>query len=275
MEKQKKCFTEEHKDIDAISFCQECQIYMCNKCDNTHSSFHKNHHAFKLIKEEEIFTGYCKEKNHPIKLGYYCKNHNQLCCSICLCKLNELGDGQHKDCEVCTIENIKEEKKNKLKQNIKCLEDLSNALEQSINELKIIFNKINENKEELKTNIQNVFTKIRNALNNREDELLLEVDNKYNDIFGKEDIIKESEKLPNKIKLSLEKGKKIDNNWDDNELKLMIHNCIDIENNIKDIDKINENIKKCNFKNSKKIRFSPNDNEINNFIEKIKWKYIF
>ena len=50
----------------------------------------------------------------------------------------------------------------------------------------------------------------------------------------------------------------------------MIYNCIDIENNIKDIDKINENIKKCNFKNSKKIIFSPNDNEINNFIEKIK-----
>ena len=71
--------------------------------------------------------------------------------------------------------------------------------------------KKNENKEELKLNIQNIFTKIRNELNKREDELLFEVDKKFNDIFGNEDIIKESEKLPNKIKISLEKGKKIDN----------------------------------------------------------------
>ena len=42
--------------------------------------------------------------------------------------------------------------------------------------------------------------------------------------FFNEDIIKESEKLPNKIKISLEKGKKID--WDDNKLKFNIYNCI-------------------------------------------------
>ena len=52
---------------------------MCNKCDNTHSSFIKIHHTIKLNKDEEIFTGYCKEKNHPNKLEYFCKDHNKLC----------------------------------------------------------------------------------------------------------------------------------------------------------------------------------------------------
>ena len=33
-----------------------------------------------------------------------------------------------------------------------------------------------KNKEELKQNIKNIFTKIRNDLNSREDEILLEVD---------------------------------------------------------------------------------------------------
>jgi hypothetical protein len=33
--------------------------------------------------------------------------------------------------------------------------------------------------------ISKIFTQIRNVINNREDELLLEVDNKYNDIFFK------------------------------------------------------------------------------------------
>ena len=58
MEKQQKiqqnmikCFTEEHKEIDAISYCPECRINMCNKCENIHSSFFKNHHAYKLNKD--------------------------------------------------------------------------------------------------------------------------------------------------------------------------------------------------------------------------------
>ena len=52
---------------------------------------------------------------------------------------------------------------------------------------------MNQNKEELKLKIQNIFTKLRNILNNREDELLLEVDKKFNKIYYKEEIIKQSE----------------------------------------------------------------------------------
>ena len=85
---------------------------------------------------------------------------------------------------------------------------MSSKLEQSIKELKELFDNISENKENLKMKIQKIFTKIRNTLNDREDELLLEIDKKFNDLFFKEELIKESEKLPNKIKLALEKGKK-------------------------------------------------------------------
>ena len=60
---------------------------------------------------------------------------------------------------------------------------------------------MNKNKEELKLKIQDIFTQIRNILNNREDELLLEVDKKFNQIYYKEEIIKQSEYLPNKINL--------------------------------------------------------------------------
>ena len=150
MEKQTKCFTEEHKEIDAISYCPECRIYMCNKCENIHSSFFKIHHSYKINKGEEIFTGYCKEKDHLDKLEFFCKTHNQLCCAACLCKLNGKGVGQHKDCDVCFIEKIKEEKKNKLKENIKCLEDLQNKFNESIESLKQVFKNIEKDKDDLK-----------------------------------------------------------------------------------------------------------------------------
>jgi len=260
---KKKCSFKEHKDIDAISYCSDCKISICNKCKNYHQGLFENHHLYNIDNNKDIFINICKKINHFNKLEFYCKNHNQLCCVACISKIETKEFGQHKNCDICIIEDIKEEKKNKLKDNIKYLEDLSNNLDNSIKELKIVFNKINKNKEELKTKIQNIFTKIRTTLNEREDELLLEVDNKYNNIFCNEDIIKESEKLPNKIKLSIEKGKLINNEWNDNnKLSSIINDCINIEENIKIINLINDNIKKYKLNKDINIQFNIDDNYI-------------
>ena len=208
------------------------------ECDKFHSEMFQNHISIKLEKGKdmkEIFTGFCKEKFHKAKLNFFCKKHNELCCAECIAKLKGKEIGQHSDCDVCFIEDIENEKRNKLKDNIKCLEDISINIEQKINELKPMLEKINKSKEELKTNIQKIFTKLRTALNDREDELLQEVDNKYNELYFNEEIIKDCDKLPNKIKISLEKGKEIENNWNNNTLPLLINNCINIENNIKNI----------------------------------------
>ena len=271
--KNQKCTSQDHGEIEAVSYCQECKIYMCNKCENIHSKLCLHHHSYKLENNTiEIVTEFCKENNHNEPLEFYCKDHNQLCCASCLCKIKDKGKGQHKDCNVCIIEKIIEEKKRQLNQNIKTLEDLSNVFNKSINELKMIFEKINENKDNLKTKIKKIFTEIRKATNKREDELLLEIDIKFDDLFFKKEIIKSSEKLPNKIKISLEKGKQLDKEWN-NEKKIifLINDCITIENNIKEINLINDNIKKGNNSNNLNIIFSPEkENEINKFLETIK-----
>ena len=165
------------------------------------------------------------------------------------------------------IEDIKEEKKKKLKDNIKNLENLSNNIDNIINELKALFEEINKSKDELKLNIQNTFTKIRNALNEREDELISEVDKIYNEKFFNEDIIKESIKLPNEIKKSLGKGKSIDDEWNDDEkLSSHISQSDSIETNIKTINKVYDNIKKCNSNKEFKIEFSPKDGSLKDFL---------
>ena len=232
----KKCSSLKHNENDAISFCQECRICMCNKCENLHSELFQNHHIFKLDKNKDIkdiFTGFCKEKNHQVELKYFCKTHNLLCCSECICKAKKNYSGQHCDCDIYIIEDVEDDKKNKLKDNIKILEDLSINLQKIINDLKIIVEKVDKNKEELKMDIQKIFTRLRNTLNNREDQLLLEIDKKYNELSINEEIIKEIDKFPNKIKLSLEKGKEIENNWNNNKLNSLINDCLNIENNIK------------------------------------------
>ena len=143
-------------------------------------------------------------------------------------------------------------------------------LENSLNELKNFIEKINENKENLKLKIQKIFTKIRNTLNEREDQILLEVDNQFNKIYFNEDIIKKSEKLPNKIKFSLERGRKIEKEWNENNAIFLVNDCINIENNIKEINIIKNNIKKANSLNADNINFYPNEYENNIFLDSIK-----
>ena len=267
----KKCSLIEHKETYAIIFCVECKIYMCNKCETFHSKLFPRHDTYNSDTDiNDIFTGFCKEKEHHDKLEYFCKTHNQLCCAACIAKIKINENGKHKDCNVCIIDEIKEEKKNKITENINYFKDISNTLQKSIDEIKTIMEKINENKEKIKLQIQNLFTKIRNELNNREDKLLLEVDEKFNKLYFNENIVKDSEKLPEKIKLLLENVESINKEYNDNKISSYINNCIKVENNIKYIIEINENIKKCNNSVCKNIYFVPKDEEtIQQFLENI------
>ena len=205
---------------------------------------------------QDIFTGFCKQENHINKLEFFCKNHNELVCVACISKLKNKFYGQHTDCEICNIEEIQKEKKNNLNKNIICLEDLSKSLEKSIAELKNLFEKINENRDNIKVRIQRVFTAIRNSLNDREDELLSEVDKSLKDMFFDEDYVKKGDKLPNKIKMSLKKGKEINQDWD-KDLTLSINNSIEIENALKDINDLNENIENYREMKNVEVKFSP------------------
>ena len=194
-----KCSLKKHSNLAAVSYCKECKKYFCNKCQNYHSELFENHNLFNLAQhKDEIFTGLCTKENHNNELQFYCENHNELCCSSCLCKIKELGNGQHKDCDVVGLEKIKIKKKNKLKENIQILENLSITIEKSLEELNQIIEKINQKKEVIIIEIQKFFTKIRNKLNEREDEILLEIDKRFNEQLCDENIIKKGEKLPEK-----------------------------------------------------------------------------
>ena len=270
MEKNEiKCSSSNHKENEAILFCQDCKIYLCKKCEVHHSELFQNHSQIniKTAKEDnELFTGLCTEKNHFIELKYFCKTHNKLCCSQCITKIKGEECGQHTDCDICHLKDIKEEKINKLEANIKLLEKLSKNIVESIKQIKMTIEKVEDDKEKLKKEIQSMFTKLRNLLNNKEDEILLQIDNKYEEIFFDKDYIHETEKLPEKINKSLEKGKIIKNDVEKYKLNSLIYDCINIENNILHIDKINTNIQKFKKIQNNKY-FVPSQKSLEKIIE--------
>ena len=264
------CSAKDHQEIKTISFCQDCRVYMCENCKKIHLDLY-NHHQIDLNDEkQDIFIGICNEKNHNYNLEYYCKTHNKLVCIAYLATIKKKGNGQHKNCKICVIEDIKEEKKNNLNENYKTLEILFNSVKESLENLKKNLEDINTKKEEMKINIQKIFTKIRNEINNREDELLLKVDNKFDNLLLKENILKNFEKLSQKIKNSLNERKILDKEWKDENLISLINDCINIEDDIKNIKKIDGDLKKCDSKKIHIVDNSFQEDQINKFIKTIK-----
>jgi hypothetical protein len=265
--KKPKCSSD--KELDAIVYCGECKIYMCSKCEQFHSKLLSAHQTMNLDKEDgEIFTGICKEPNHGNKLEFFCKNHNTLCCVSCTSKIGKKGLGLHKDCDVCFLEDIKEEKKEKFKSNTKYLEEISNTLKESIDNLIKTNEKIAKDREDIHLKIEKTFSKIRSKVNNREEEILAEVNGLFDKMYIDEKNLKKWDELPNAIKSSLEKGKKIESN--DDKLVLFIDECINIENNLKEINKINQIIKKNIDKGYKEVKFNFDEEQIDSLLGYIK-----
>ena len=126
-----------------------------------------------------------------------------------------------------------------------------------------------KDRDNLKLKVQSIFTMIRNTINDREDEILSEIDNTFKNTYFNEKFIKTKEKLQKQIKLSLEKGKLIDEEkeWDYNKLNSYINDCINIEKNINIVNNNNKNI---NELKKIKFEFSPKEYLLELFLDYIK-----
>ena len=73
------------------------------------------------------------------------------------------------------------------------------------------------------------------------------------------------------MKLSLEKGEIIEKQWknNNNKINFLINDCLNIENNIKILKGINNNIEKYNLMDID-VNFRYNEKEINQLKEEIK-----
>ena len=68
-----KCSSIDHKNTNAIIFCQICKVYLCNKCQIFHSKIFQNHITQNISKEkQESSQAYV----HHLYLLYYNKKCN-------------------------------------------------------------------------------------------------------------------------------------------------------------------------------------------------------
>ena len=88
--------------------------------------------------------------------------------------------------------------------------------------------------------IENEFEILKSALNERENQLLIEVDELFKKSSFEEEIIEENEKLPLKIRKSFDSINDIKNK--EIELNSEINYYLEFENNLNKIDELNKSI---------------------------------
>ena len=267
-----KCSTQNHANQNASKYCSECNINMCNKCLEAHLILFNNHHLLDLSGDiTKLFNGFCKEENHSNRLEYFCKTHNQLCCLSCIGKDENHESSKHKNCKICFIYDIKDNKKNNLDKSIKILEDLSNNINEIIDKSKGLIKKFNEDKEKLKYKIQLIITNLRNKINEREDEILSALDSEFNKLYPSEKEMKDFEKIPKKIENILSKKEDIDKKLNDSFLlNSYINDCLNIENEFKEINEKVDSLNKYNHNSKIKIYFFPEEKDMNKIYDNIK-----
>ena len=79
------------------------------------------------------------------------------------------------------------------------------------------------------------------------------------------------DKYPNKISILLKQGKSTIDQWkNEQELSLLINNCINIEKNLMKINNIEQSLKRFKDEMSSVIKFSPSkESELDDFISKL------
>lgn len=106
---------EDNKNNEAVMFCVECNDMLCDSCVGIHKRFstmktHKivvqrDKKRFELM--ADIMSDKCKQ-HHGKHLETYCKDHDELCCSVCVSLNHRLCQGI-----VYLPEYVKEEKSKK------------------------------------------------------------------------------------------------------------------------------------------------------------------
>ena len=135
-----------------------------------------------------------------------------------------------------------------------------------------ISNKINEEKERIKIKIQKIFTEIGNAVDDREDELFVEIDKRFDEICFNESIINDNKILENEMKEYLKKIRNDELNFNDTEIN-KFNNELDLLKNKSEI--MEKKIKELSILRNKgnikiNIEFKPGPGGVDSILKKIR-----
>ena len=229
--KQQRHQCNQHQN-DAIKYCKDCELWLCEECLTIHEVFNKSH----ILSEKGVpLKLKCKSHNNEFT-QFYCLKCNEEICPFCLTKIGK--HSEHRTIKFEKLEKLGEEIMNKLKyKNYEdCVKNLDSIREKNINEK-------NKQIENFQIQIQNLIEKIKNI----EGNYIKQINEKIEYLNHVIDVMKESYKYFY-IMLSKEKKEYKDLSFlreiaEINNIKSFYSNYDDISKAYKFIDKFGLNNK--------------------------------
>ena len=223
--KQQRNLCNQHQN-DAVKYCKDCELWLCNECITIHEVFNKSH---SLSEKGVPLKLKCKMHNNEFT-QFYCLQCNEEVCPFCLTKTGK--HSEHKTIKFEKLEKLGEEilSRLKFKNYEECLKNLENIREKNIKEK-------NKKIEDFQIQIQNLIEKIKIM----EENYIKQINEKIEYFNYVIDVMKESYKYFY-IMLTKEKKEYKDLNFlqeiqEINNIKSSYLNYDDITNAYKFIDK--------------------------------------
>ena len=161
---------------EAIKYCKDCELWLCDECISIHDVFNKNH----ILSNKGVpLKIKCKQHNNEFT-QFYCLKCNEEICPFCLTKLGKHLD--HKNIKFENFEKLAEEiiSKLKFKNYEDCIKNFESIREKNINEK-------NQKIESFKEKIENLIRKIKTM----EDNYIKEINDKVEYLNYVIDVMKE------------------------------------------------------------------------------------
>ncbi|XP_048252525.1 uncharacterized protein LOC124121843 [Haliotis rufescens] len=165
--------THEDDGNQAVCWCQGCEEFLCEYCQNMHSSFKlsRNHavHNFGDITPQNLENGtHCSiHERYPLDL--FDKS-----CNMCIC--SQCRRGKHADHEVGYLDEAAEEVTQRIEQHGKDLSALLSRQQTHLQSIRQDTQLANRTQDTLRKTIEHTFRSLRSQLDQREKELLIDLE---------------------------------------------------------------------------------------------------
>ena len=151
-----------HDDVNACSYCLDCNDYLCTKCTKLHgvsklSLGHKILNQNEMPKKWLLYINICAKHGEMFK--HYCQSHGEICCSCCVTAI-------HDKCQIKLLKAVASDFGNSseyklLRENLERFSEELDQLQKSLDEA---ISSSKENYSQVISDIQSFRTQINDRL---------------------------------------------------------------------------------------------------------------
>ena len=234
---KRKC--SKHQNAEVVTYYPECKKFCCTECDKLMRELFPEYHPLPIEEASELtltFEDRCKEIGHSdCPLNYFCKTHNELCCSECAYS----GTGKHRGCAVVRARDMEMEFKARLSASVDSLSAEVERIEADMKRPDGVaatfadrVAQAEEAKQEVAEAVQEAFARYKEAVDKRKAALLADLEKRYKEHVNYAELGSEAAACLERARDLFAEQRKALAAWSPARLAEMIQDTLEVEREV-------------------------------------------